>query len=60
MSEIKILIEGYAKESENGWSANSSVVLVKSNGKNIIVDPGFDKEKLLGAMRMGGGRSRKY
>lgn len=47
MAEIKILIEGYAKPTKNGWLANSSVVFVKSNGKNIIADPGFDREKLL-------------
>lgn len=50
MSEIKILIEGYARQTENGWSANSTVTLIKSNNKNIIVDPGFDREKLLNAL----------
>jgi glyoxylase-like metal-dependent hydrolase (beta-lactamase superfamily II) len=51
MSEIKILIEGYAKQTADGWIANSSVVLVRSNGKNIIADPGFDREKLLNALK---------
>lgn len=51
MTEIKVLIEGYAREIKNGWIANSTVVLVKSNGKNIIVDPGFDREKLLNALK---------
>ena len=51
MTEIKVLIEGYAKEIKNGWIANSTVVLVKSNGKNIIVDPGFDRKKLLNALK---------
>ncbi len=50
MSEIKVLIEGYAKEIENGWLASSTVILVKSNGKNIIVDPGCNREKLLAAL----------
>lgn len=54
MAEIKVLIEGYAKETENGWVANSSVVFIKSNRKNIIVDPGFDREKLLNALRKEG------
>lgn len=40
MAEVKILIEGYAKKTENGWLASSTVTLVRSNDKNIIVDPG--------------------
>lgn len=51
MAEVKILIEGYAKPLKNGWLANSSVVLIKSNGKNIIADPGFEREKLLNALK---------
>lgn len=51
MSEIKILIEGYAKQIANGWLANSTVILVKANEKNVIVDPGFDREKLLDALK---------
>jgi len=51
MTEIKILIEGYAKPLKNGWLANSSVVLIKSNGKNIITDPGCDREKLLNVLK---------
>jgi glyoxylase-like metal-dependent hydrolase (beta-lactamase superfamily II) len=51
MTEVKILIEGYAKPLKNGWLANSSVVLIKSNGKNIIADPGSDREKLLNVLK---------
>lgn len=51
MTQIKILIEGYAKQTNNGWLANSTVTLVKANGKNIIVDPGFDREKLSNALK---------
>lgn len=51
MTEVKILIEGYAKPLKNGWLANSSVVLIKSNGKNIITDPGCDREKLLNVLK---------
>ena len=47
MNEIKILIEGYAKEIDNGWLASSSVTLIKSDGKNIIVDPGCNRKMLL-------------
>jgi len=51
MTEVKILIEGYAKPLKNGWLANSSVVLIKSNGKNIITDPGCDREKFLNVLK---------
>jgi glyoxylase-like metal-dependent hydrolase (beta-lactamase superfamily II) len=51
MTEVKVLIEGYAKPLKNGWLANSSVVLIKSNGKNIITDPGCDREKLLNVLK---------
>jgi glyoxylase-like metal-dependent hydrolase (beta-lactamase superfamily II) len=51
MAEVKILIEGYAKPLKNGWLANSSVVLIKSNGENIITDPGPDREKLLNVFK---------
>lgn len=49
MTEIKILIEGYAKKIENGWKASSSVVLVKNN-KNargwVWFSPGWWLERL--------------
>ena len=51
MTEVKVLIEGYAKETEDGWTANSTVTLVKSNGKNIIVDPGWNRTKLLESLK---------
>ncbi len=47
MNKVKVLIQGYAKEIENGWLASSTVTLVQSNDKNIIVDPGCNREKLL-------------
>jgi len=46
-NKIKVLIEGYAKEIENGWLASSTTTLVQSNDKNIIVDPGCNRKKLL-------------
>ncbi|MCX6818889.1 MAG: MBL fold metallo-hydrolase [Candidatus Aenigmarchaeota archaeon] len=51
MNKVKVLIEGYAEPLKNGWLANSSVVLIKSNGKNIIADPGFDREKILNVLK---------
>jgi len=50
MAEVKILIEGYARELEEGWSACSTVALIKSDGKLIISDPGCNREKLLKAL----------
>ena len=47
MNKIKILIQGYAKQIEKGWLASSTVTLVQSNGKNIIVDPGCNRNKLI-------------
>ena len=47
MNKIKVLIQGYAKQIENGWLASSSVSFVQSNGKNIIIDPGCNREKLI-------------
>lgn len=47
MNKIKVLIKGYAKKIEDGWLASSTVTLVQSNGKNIIVDPGCNRKKLL-------------
>lgn len=50
MNKVKVLIEGYAKEIQNGWLASSTVTLVKSSGKNIIVDTGCNRKKLLEAL----------
>jgi glyoxylase-like metal-dependent hydrolase (beta-lactamase superfamily II) len=47
MSEVKVLIEGYAREVKGGWIASSTVTLIKDNKKNIIVDPGCNRKSLL-------------
>lgn len=47
MAKVKTLVEGYARQIEDGWKASSTVSLVQSEGKNMIVDPGCNKEKLL-------------
>jgi len=47
MNKIKVLIQGYAKQIEDGWVASSTVTFVQSNGKNIIVDPGCNRKKLI-------------
>lgn len=51
MNEIKVLIEGYATKIKDGWLASSTTTLVKSNGKNIIVDPGCNRDKLLNELK---------
>ncbi|MFC2175146.1 MBL fold metallo-hydrolase [archaeon] len=50
MAELKVLVEGYAREIDGGWIASSTATLIKSNGKNIVVDPGCSREKLLAAL----------
>jgi len=47
MNKIKVLIQGYAKQIKGGWLASSTVSLVQSNDKNIIVDPGCNRDKLI-------------
>lgn len=51
MAEVKILIEGYAKQQKNGWIANSTACLVVSGDKKIITDPGCNRKKLLDALK---------
>ncbi len=50
MAGLKVLVEGYAKEIDGGWIASSTATLVISNGKNIIIDPGCNRERLLEAL----------
>lgn len=51
MTTIKVLIEGYAKELENGWIASSTTCLITTEDKKIITDPGCNRQKLLEALR---------
>ena len=51
MTEVKILVDGYAKEIENGWLASSTTTLVKIDGKNIVVDPGCNRTMLIEALK---------
>ena len=46
MAEVKVLIEGYAKQLENGWVASSTTCLVTTDKLKIITDPGCNREKL--------------
>lgn len=42
---------GYVKQKNKKEYASSSVVLIQCNNKNIIVDPGMDKKKLINALK---------
>ncbi len=50
MAEVKVLVEGYAREEDDAEFASCTVTLIQDNGKNIIVDPGMDKNLLLEAL----------
>lgn len=50
MAEVKILIEGCVKKLKDGWLASPSTVLIKDCGLTILVDPGSNKELLLGKL----------
>jgi len=50
MTEVKVLIEGYAKQLEKGWIASSTTCLITTENKKIITDPGCNRGKLLEAL----------
>jgi len=47
MTKVKVIIQGYAKETKDGWLASSTTTLIEDSGKKIIVDPGINKTLLL-------------
>lgn len=54
MAEVTILIEGYAKRTENGWVASSTVCLIRVGEVKIITDPGCNRVKLLEELKKEG------
>ncbi len=54
MAEVKILVEGYARKTVNGWVASSTVCLVRVGEIKIITDPGCNREKLLQSLEKEG------
>lgn len=50
MTKVKVLIDGYAEKLEDGWKVNPTVTLVQKNDKNLVVDPGCDREGLIQAL----------
>lgn len=47
MAKVRVLIEGYARQIKNGWIASSTVTLIQIDSKNILVDPGCNRQRLL-------------
>jgi glyoxylase-like metal-dependent hydrolase (beta-lactamase superfamily II) len=51
MDTVKVLIQGYAQKLPGGrWNATSTTVLVRSEGKNVLIDPGMNPEELKNAL----------
>jgi glyoxylase-like metal-dependent hydrolase (beta-lactamase superfamily II) len=51
MNSVKVLIQGYAQKLPDGrWNATSTTTLVRSEGKNVIIDPGEFPEALQTAL----------
>lgn len=46
-TRVKVLIEGYAKETKNGLFASCTTTLIQTDNHNIIVDPGINRKLLL-------------
>ena len=52
MNKIHVLIQGYAHPGEDGsYIASPTTVLIESNGKKVLVDPGANKEELFGQLK---------
>ena len=54
MAELKIIVEGYAREEKGVMFASPTTVLIKDSNKNILVDPGANKELLLKGLKKEG------
>jgi glyoxylase-like metal-dependent hydrolase (beta-lactamase superfamily II) len=50
MAKVKILIKGYAREKNGEEFASSTTTLIQNSNLNIIVDPGMNREVLLGGL----------
>jgi len=54
MAKVKVLIEGYAKKTKEGWIASSITTLVQTAGLNIIIDPGINRSLILKKLKKEG------
>lgn len=54
MNKLHILVEGYAKPSRDGerFLASCTSTLIQNSDKNILIDPGADKTKLLEGLKV--------
>lgn len=51
MADVKVLVEGYARELAKGWRASSTCCLITTrDDKKIITDPGCNRKALLKAL----------
>ncbi len=51
MDSVKILVNGYARKLPGGrWDATSTTVLVRSDGKKVLIDPGQNAMELQAAL----------
>jgi len=51
MAEVKVLIQGYAREKDGFEEASSTTTLILEKDLNIIVDPGMNRELLLSMLK---------
>ncbi len=54
MAEVKILIEGYAREEKGIELVSCTTTLIKDSGLKIVVDPGMNKPMLIEAFEKEG------
>jgi glyoxylase-like metal-dependent hydrolase (beta-lactamase superfamily II) len=55
MNKVKILVQGYAHTSEDvDYAASPTSVLIYSNGKKVLVDPGTNAKLLLAGLESEG------
>ena len=50
MTDLKILVTGYARVEHKAIVATPNTVLLKSKGKHVLVDPGSNRDLLLEAL----------
>ena len=51
MLKFKVLIQGYVYKKDDNEYASCSTTLIQDANKNIIVDPGLNREKLLNSLK---------
>ncbi len=51
MTELKVLIEGYARKENSTEDASSTTTLIREGEINIIVDPGMNRDLLLKSLK---------